>query len=243
MLRDIALQAGIAVHAVRLTAELQSANDGLREAREHLVTSREEERRRLRRDLHDGLGPQFAGFTLRLDAARNLLREDSDAADRLLEGLSQNAQGAVSEIRRLVYALRPPALDDLGLAAALRQHAAQYAPTGLHVSIDTPDSLPPLPAAVEVAAYRITQEALANVARHSGAGSCKLRISLDEGALCLEVEDHGRGLPAERRSGVGLQSMRERAEELGGVCLVESAPGSGTSVRVRLPLSNGERRG
>ncbi len=243
LLRDLALQAGIAVHAVRLTAELQSANDGLREAREHLVTSREEERRRLRRDLHDGLGPQFAGFTLRLDAARNLLREDPDAADRLLEGLSQNAQGAVSEIRRLVYALRPPALDDLGLAAALRQHAAQYAPTGLHVSIEAPDSLPPLPAAVEVAAYRITQEALANVARHSGAGSCKLRISLDDSALYLEVEDHGRGLPAERRSGVGLQSMRERAEELGGVCVVESAPSGGTSVRVRLPLSNGERRG
>ncbi len=243
LLRDLTRQAGIAIHAVRLTADLQSANEDLRDARELLVTSREEERRRLRRDLHDGLGPQFAGFTLRLDAARNLLRQDPDEADRLLEDLSRRAQAAVSDIRRLVYALRPPALDDLGLVAALRQHAAQYAPTGLHVSVEAPGALPPLPAAVEVAAYRISQEALANVARHSGAESCKLRVSLDEGALCLEVEDHGRGLPAERRSGVGLQSMRERAEELGGVCVVEPAPGGGTCVRARLPIPNAERRG
>lgn len=230
LLDDLARQAGIAAHAVRLTADLQRS-------RQRLVTAREEERRRLRRDLHDGLGPQLAGFTLRLDAARNLLRRDPDAADRVLDDLIARTQEAVNDIRRLVYALRPPALDDLGLVGALRRAAAQYDGGGLHVTVDAAGALPPLPAAVEVAAYRIAQEALANVARHAGARRCTLRLELDGAeALCLEIGDDGRGIPATREAGVGLTSMRERAAELGGSCAIGTTAGGGTRVRARLPL-------
>lgn len=241
LLDDLARQAGVAAHAVRLTADLHSSNENLRAARERLVTAREEERRRLRRDLHDGLGPQLAGFTLRIDAARNLLRQNPDAADGLLEDLGQRTQAAVTDIRRLVYGLRPPALDDLGLVGALRQQAAQYAPTGLSITVEAPESLPPLPAAVEAAAYRITQEALTNVVRHSGASACVVRIALED-ALHLEIADNGRGFDEGRRAGVGLASMRERSEELGGTFAIESERGTGTTVRALLPLTGVERR-
>ncbi len=235
LLNDLARQAGIAVHSVGLTADLQRANESLTTARERLVTSREEERRRLRRDLHDGLGPQLAGFTLRLDAARNVLRRDPAAAEALLEDLGERAQAAVADIRRLVYGLRPPALDDLGLVPALRQHAAQYAPSGLRVSVEAPERVPPLPAALEVAAYRVAQEALANAARHANASACTVRLALENGSLFMEITDDGVGIPPERLVGVGLHSMRERAAELGGSFEVGPRPEGGTRVRIRLP--------
>src|SRR6266545_967338 len=141
LLDDIALQAGVAAHAVRLTADLQRS-------RERLITAREEERRRLRRDLHDGLGPQLASLTLTLAAARELLRHDVDAADRLLQELGIHTQAAIADIRRVVYDLRPPALDDLGLVLALREQAEHYSQAGLQITINTPEHLPPLPAAV-----------------------------------------------------------------------------------------------
>ena len=137
-----------------------------------------------------------------------------------------------------MYALRPPALDDLGLLGAIRETVAQYGHDGLRASVEAPESLPPLPAAVEVAAYRIVQEAVTNVSRHAGARSCTVRLSLDgpdRRELRLEVEDDGRGMPAERGRGVGIASMRERAEELGGTCVVEPLPGGGTRVYASLP--------
>ena len=221
----------MAAHAVRLTADLQHS-------RERLVAACEEERRRLRRDLHDGLGPALAGLTLKIETARNRLVRLDPAADALFADLVARTQAAVADIRRLVYALRPPALDELGLAGALREVAAQYKSSGLRIVFEAPCSLPALPAAVEVAAYRIGQEALANVVRHAGARSCVLRLELDQTALCLEVLDDGRGLPAGQRSGVGLASMQERAAELGGSCTVESVPSGGTRVHARLPLPN-----
>ena len=121
---------------------------------------------------------------------------------------------------------------------ALRETAAQYWQNGLSVRVDAPEDLPPLPAAVEVAAYRIAGEALANAARHAGARSCAVRIALDGAAnvLLLDVSDGGRGIGEHHGTGVGLRSMRERAEELGGTCTVEPAPGGGTRVSARLPL-------
>ena len=231
LLRNVAHQAGPIAHAVGLTADLQRS-------RQRLVAAREEERRRIRRDLHDGLGPRLASLTLKLDAARNLLSHDPDATDALLVALKAETQAAIADIRRLVYALRPPALDELGLVGALREHAASHStPDGLRIIVEAPEELPPLPAAVEVAAFRIALEALTNVERHARARECTVRLALD-GRLQLEITDDGVGLPPEYQAGVGLTSMRERAAELGGTCVVEVRPGGGTRVWAELPVNS-----
>lgn len=228
LLQDITHQAGVAAYGVRLTAELQYS-------REQLVTAREEERRRLQRDLHDGLGPALAGLMLKLDAAHNQLRHNPAVAENLLLELKAQTQAIILDIRRLVYDLRPPVLDQLGLIQAIRERAAAYERAGdLQVIIKTPERLPPLPAAVEVAAYRIVQEALTNVALHAQAQSCTIRLLLDD-MLKVEIIDDGCGLPADCHTGVGLTSMRERAAELGGSCIIETISGR-TRVMARLPL-------
>jgi signal transduction histidine kinase len=248
LLEDLARQAEVAVHAVRLTADLQRS-------RERLVATREEERRRLRRDLHDGLGPTLASFALKLEGARKLVRRKPEDAEVLLSRLTEQTQDTVMDVRRLVYGLRPPALDDLGLVAAIRQQAESHGfvaheafsgatgdgvsgETGLVFSLEAPGNMPTLPAAVEVACYRIAQEAITNVARHAYAKTCRVRLSVDRGASVLELEitDDGAGIPGDRVAGVGLSSMRERAEELGGTCKVEPGPQGGTRVLARLSL-------
>jgi signal transduction histidine kinase len=154
----------------------------LQRSRERLVLAREEERRRLRRDLHDGLGPTLGNLTLQLDAVDDLIEGDPSAAHELVLKVKRQTQLAIGEIRRLVDDLRPPALDELGLVTALREQAAHYNQLGaLRVEVDTPESLPSLPAAVEVAAYRIAVEGLRNAARHAQARTCAIRLSLNEG--------------------------------------------------------------
>ena len=239
LLHDLARQVGVAVHAVRLTADLQRLTHDLQRSRERLVSAREEERRRLRRDLHDGLGPRLAGLTLKLETARNRLAHDP-LAETLLSNLIASTQEAVADIRHLVYALRPPALDELGLIPALQEQVLQYGDQEhreIHISLKAPESLPPLPAAVEVAIFRIVQEALTNVVRHSHASRCVVRLALheQERQLELEIKDNGRGIAPARSTGVGLASMRERAEELGGTCEVKQVPTGGTCVHIRLP--------
>jgi signal transduction histidine kinase len=207
------------------------------------VTAREEERRRLRRDLHDGLGPALAAHTLKVGSARALFKTDPAAADALLAELERDTEAALTDIRRLVYDLRPPALDELGLVGAIRENILQYRTAdGLRVAVDAPDAMPPLPAAVEVAAYRIAQEALTNVVRHARAQRCVIILTRDDArpGLILEIRDDGIGLPTERRAGVGLTSMRERAQELGGTCVIESRAEGGTRVFARLPLEQVE---
>ncbi len=239
LLEDLARQTEVAAYAVRLTEDLQRA-------RERLVSAREEERRRLRRDLHDGLGPQLSGQALTIDAIRSLIGCDPDAAGELLADLKAQTRAAATDIRRLVYALRPPALDSLGLAGALRKSAAQRERDGsLRVSVEAPEELPPLPAAVEVACYRIAEEALTNVVRHADARSCRISLAVDGGSLRVEVRDDGRGLPEVRaggsgRIGVGLTSMHERAAELGGRLVAEALPEGGTRVRAQLPMPKEE---
>ena len=230
LLEDLARQAEVAVHAVRLTTDLQHS-------RERLVATREEERRRLRRDLHDGLGAQLAGLNVQAGALRRLIPRDPDAADELVVELREELRSAIADIRRLVYDLRPPALDDLGLVEALRQLAERYGSNDepLRVVVEAPEDLPNLPAAVEVAVYRVTQEALTNVARHARARTCVVRLVLNED-VALEIVDDGVGVPAQRSAGVGLSSMNERASELGGSCVLQSVPKGGTQVLVRLPL-------
>jgi signal transduction histidine kinase len=223
--------------AFRASADLKVANTELQRSRENLVNTREEERRRLRRDLHDGVGPQLAALMLELETASDLVSDNSEAS-ALMEKLSKRAREIVSDVRHSVHALRPPALDELGLVEALREEASKYSPAGLLVSIENPEELSHLPAAVEVACYRIVQEALANVVRHARASHCSIRLILDEdaGALSVEVEDDGKGIRDKDRAGVGMSSMRERAEELGGWCTVESVEGGGTLVRALLPF-------
>ena len=246
LLEDLAHQIGASAHDALMTDEALRLSADLQRSRERLVTAREEERRRLRRDLHDGLGPQLSSQALTIDAIRKLMRRDPDAAEELLLDLKADAQEAVADIRRLVYGLRPPALDDLGLLGALRESAEQYSVKGLRVSVETPEKMPPLSAAVEVAAYRIAQEALNNVARHAGADYCTVSLAIDESSvLCVVVRDNGRGIPDLQvhlpvRVGVGLTSMRERATELGGSFVVEPHPEGGTLVRARLPLPKEE---
>jgi signal transduction histidine kinase len=223
------------VMAARAPSEVQTRRAlALERTKEELVNLREEERRRLRRDLHDGVGPVLATAMLDINTARRVLGPDSPVEELLLDARS-GIQNAITEVRRLARDLRPPALDEVGLTGALHQAASAYERTGLQVSIHAPDVLPPLPAAVEVAAYRIVQEALTNVARHARAGTCTVRYFVTDG-LNLEVRDDGVGVPDEWQPGVGLGSMAERAEELGGRCVVEQAPGGGTWVRAYLPL-------
>jgi signal transduction histidine kinase len=242
LLADLARQAGIAIHAVRLTTDLQRLTKELQHSRTELVTAREEERRRLRRDLHDGLGSVLASLNWRAGALRLLLLRDPVAADALVVEQQNTIQAAIGDIRRLVYDLRPPALDELGLIGAIRERAMQQSvPTerdsvgGLRIDVVAPDQLTALPAAVEVAAYRITQEALANVVRHAQAHRCCVRLSCEQEMLHVEVSDDGVGLPESYRAGVGLLSLRERAAELGGTCEIARMPEGGTCVRACLP--------
>lgn len=227
LLTSFAQRAGAAVETVQLAADLQRS-------RERLVLAREEERRRLRRNLHDGLGPQLAALTLKLDAASNLLASNPAQVAPTLQEVKAQAQAAIADVRRLVYDLRPPALDQLGLIGALQEQASHINSAVLNVQVVAPPGLPALPAAVEVAAYRIVTEALTNVVRHSRAQRCTVWLCLDD-ALYVAVDDDGVGLLDELRGGVGLASMRERAEELGGACRVERRPEGGTRVIARLP--------
>ncbi|MCJ7661479.1 MAG: GAF domain-containing sensor histidine kinase, partial [Anaerolineales bacterium] len=227
LLRNIARQTGAAVHAAKLTADL-------RRSRQQLVTAREEERRRLRRDLHDGLGPTLAGATLRIDIARNKLVSDPDQADKILVETKEQIQDTIGDIRRLVYELRPPALDDMGLVNAVRSFVDQQKIDGLKISIDDSKGLSTLPAAVEVAAYRIALEGITNIIRHAQATAAVIRFSPERDKLTLEIVDNGIGLPEAIPVGVGMTSMRERAEELGGqLKLIPQSPG--TLLRACLP--------
>jgi signal transduction histidine kinase len=227
LLDDLAGHLGGVLNAARLTAELQGA-------RERLVLAREEERRRLRRDLHDGLGPAMAGHLLRLDVIAGKVGASSPAAADV-EALRADVRATVLEVRRVVEGLRPPALDELGLAASIAQ-ATERLTAGGGIRLDLRvDELPSLPAAVEVAAYRIVTEAVTNVVRHASASSCLVGVVADGSVLRLTVADDGLGVPgAVGLGGNGLQTMRERAEELRGRLSVVSA--GGTTVVAELPL-------
>ncbi len=241
LLHDLARQAGAAIHA-------QQLRDALARSREQLVVAREEERRRLRRDLHDGLGPALAAIGMRAEASAAVLDDDPETARRQLDALSVEVREALADVRRLVDGLRPPALDELGLAGAIGHQAARLdrgsategGPAGdpgkaaIHVECE-PAPLPELPAAVEVAAYRIAVEAMTNAVRHAGASACLVRLEAGS-QLTVEVTDDGRGLPDEPRSGTGLESMRERAAEVGGEVAVERRAEGGTRVFARLPI-------
>ena len=173
-------------------------------------------------------------MTLKLDAARNLLGNDSPTVEALLREIKVQMQSTITDVRRLVYELRPPVLEQLGLVGALHALADNFH-NGLDVSLDAPEATVNLPAAVEVAVYRITQEALTNVIAHAHARRCTIKLQLDT-TLNLEISDDGHGLPLHHSNGVGLNSMQNRAAQLGGNCLIDSTPGRGVHLHVQLPL-------
>ena len=234
LLADLARQAAPAVEAVRLTIDL-------RRSHEQLVAAREEERRRLRRDLHDELGPTMAGSLMKLGAARSLMESHPDRASSLLDAVDGDVRGMIEEIRRIAHDLRPPALDVFGLVGTLRMQIATFDEGSedgrLRVWLDAPEELPSLPAAIEVAALRIALEALSNAARHSGGSQVRVDLAMADGELVVTVTDDGSGIPLVASPGVGLTSMRERAAEVGGSLDILPADGGGTVVSARLPVA------
>lgn len=231
-LRLVATHAGPAMHAVRVVADLHRA-------REQLVLTREEERRRLRRDLHDDLAPQLAGLALSGAAVRQFVTTDPARAIDLAGQLADELRRAAQQVREIAYDLRPPVLDDLGLTAAIVDRVVRrWEGGGPNVVVDAPENRLELPAAVELAALRIVQEAVANTRKHARASECCVVLQLDGRDLLVEIWDDGRGFWADVRKGVGLRSIAERAAELGGTCDVTSSP-DGTRVLVRLPAAIG----
>jgi len=221
---------------VSMTIRALELNEQLQKSRRQLVTAREEERRRIRRDLHDGLGPVLASLTIQADTTIDLLHSDLDEAAEMLKKIRGKAQSAVKDVRLLIHGLRPPALDELGLVGAVRQYTANLQPGKLVIDLDAPEHLPKLPAAVEVAAYRIIQEAVNNVIQHANSTSCTVRLAINND-LYVEIVDDGQGLPELGNRGVGIYSMRERAVELGGICTIEKTSKGGTCLRAQLPLN------
>ena len=237
VLLDTARRAGALLQAATLVADL-------RQSRERIVAAREEERRRLRHDLHDGVGPQLAGLALQLDGLSRRLGDDNDTAARV-QMLRDRLRDTVVEVRRVVDNLRPPALDDVGLVEAVRQQVSAYAVVGASSSPSASaplvevaaTALPELPAAVEVAAYRIITEAVANAVRHGRPTHCDVAISTHDTDLVLTIADDGSGIDADATPGVGLASMRDRAAEVGGLLDVQSSP-AGTTITARLPVGS-----
>ena len=230
LLDELAVHIGMTLHAARATRDLQ-------DSRAALITAREEERRRIRRDLHDGLGPTLASLRLHLAAVEALIGTDPERAAELVGRLRREVAGTAGQVRSLVYGLRPPLLDELGLAPALRSQAAGV--SGLELTVAGAPATGSLPAAVEVALYRIASEAVANVVRHAGADRCEVRVTTVGDEVRLRVADDGRGLPEPLVPGVGLAAIRERADELGGQVELAPGPAGGTVLTVVLPCTTG----
>jgi two-component system, NarL family, sensor kinase len=228
LLTDIARQVSAAVEAERLHGELEAS-------RARLVSAREEERRRIRRDLHDELGPTLAAIAIEIERAVLELETDPQVASARLDAVAGRVRGTVQSVRALVEGLRPPALDDLGLADAVRELVRSLGRGSVEFAVTTDDDLGSLPAAVELAAYRILGEALTNVVRHAGSRSCQVSLRRTGDSLVVLVDDDGRG-PGDRPAGLGRRSMVERAVELGGTLEFVEREAGGTRVRAVLPL-------
>ncbi|MCH6266839.1 ATP-binding protein [Neobacillus citreus] len=257
LIEVILRQAGPVLQNVKMTLGMKLLANDLQQSRERLVLAREEERLHIRRNLHDDLAPRLMSLAFNVAAAEQYIERNPAKALELMEGLRQVIRSTVDEIRTMVHGLRPPTLDEFGLLGSIQARVDEIRKTSEEVSVtsevssieiylEAPESLPVLPAAVEVAAYRIITEALVNVIRHSNATKCTVRLTIVENTLELEVTDNGVGFPDKLRpsqnGGIGLTSIRERALELGGKCEMESLETGGARVRAVLPFSTGVKR-
>jgi signal transduction histidine kinase len=220
------------VHAAQLTKRLATAH-------ERTLAAAQQERSRIRRDLHDGLGPSLSGVALGLEAVQAALPDDTETATKLTARMRTEIAGAVEDVRHIIDELRPAALEDVGLVQALRERAASLAArsaSGIVIQVRAAEPVPGLPEQVEIAAFRIAEEAMTNVLRHARASRCEVCVEVGD-VLVLSVSDDGVGLPGQTRpDGIGLTSMRQRATDLGGDCTVGPADPSGVIVRAWLPL-------
>ncbi|MEV6708161.1 sensor histidine kinase [Micromonospora wenchangensis] len=222
---------------VAAVVDLAGTNRDLARSRQRLAEVRDEERRSLRRDLHDGLGPALSGIGLGLAATRNLLRRDPERAEDLLDRLTGELTARAAEVRDMAHGLLPPVLADGGLSPALHLLRDQYARAGLRIVLHGPATLTPLPEPVATAAYGVTAEAIRNVQRHAGVDRCTVSLDQRPDRLRVTVTDQGRGLPAGPTGhGVGLHAMRERAEAVGATLTVGPAGSRGTTVCLTVPL-------
>jgi signal transduction histidine kinase len=233
LLAALAPQVAVVVRALELAEALEAERD-------HVVAATHQERQRLRRDLHDGLGPSLSGVSLGLQALQDARATDDQAtADQLLARIREEITTAVGEVRRILDDLRPAVLDRTRLPDAIRRHAAAISTGPIEVAVDAAADLPTLPPAIETAAYRITQEALTNVIRHAGAHHAHITLDTSDAALTVTVTDDGHGINSSTHpGGVGLTSMRQRAQALRGTLRVDSSD-HGTTVVATLPLQDG----
>jgi signal transduction histidine kinase len=232
LLNDLAKQISIAAHAMILSADLEHA-------RLRIVTAREEARRKLGSDLHDGVGHQLAGLARKTETAANILERDPSAAREMLNEVTGQLNNAITQVRSLAHQLHPPELELLGLAGALRERAQLQ--NGFMIYIDAPDHFPALPTAIETTAYYIALEALTNIEKHANARTAHIRFTWVDGnpsMLQMQITDDGSGLPPQPTRGLGILSMQARAAEVGGTCQIESNVAGGTCVRVSLPILN-----
>ncbi|MFC4099203.1 GAF domain-containing sensor histidine kinase [Paenibacillus xanthanilyticus] len=259
LLRLLARQAGTVAQGVKQATEIERLLGDLQDTREQLVFAREEERRSMRKNLHDDIAPRLAAMRLTSSLVVDWIQKDPNRAIDIMNKFKQDIGDTVDEIRGIVYDLRPQALDELGLNGAIRQRVEQIGQINqvrdiaasnppLQVELALPDQLPILPAAIEVGAYRIVTEAFLNVVKHARASRCLIRMTLreKEGAMMIEVTDNGIGFernPVPTEGGLGLYSLRERAEELGGSCSIREVAGGGTQVVAQLPLRTTLRGG
>jgi signal transduction histidine kinase len=239
--RDRAVLAQLVTHSAPALHGALAVSE-LIEARSRTVLAREEERKRLRRDLHDDLAPTLAGLGMSAAAIAQLARSGDPEASLVADELLVDIQTAIGQTRELAYGLRPPILDDQGLVAAIRDRLRPATMENPRITIHAPEDRMALPAAVELAALRIVQEAVSNVRRHASASACVVTLEASASELTIEIADDGVGIPRSHRSGLGLASIRERADELGGASSVGRRSVGGTVVSVRLPLSEPERR-
>ncbi len=245
---QVLLILGVSCALVRAWQEKSAHERALARMVEKVVFAQEDERRRIAYDLHDGIAPLIVSAKQHLDTCSDLWSDASRAARELAKGLDR-LERAIVETRRVLMALRPSAVDALGLVAALRTSLAEAArEAGWSVSFAENLRDSRLPAPVETAVFRIVQEAVANASKHARTARLEVDLHREAGWLALEVRDYGVGFAAgaepeaDRATcrGLGLLGMHERARLLGGSCTIESQPGRGTRIRVRLPLGNGQ---